>query len=272
MGAEGDGGEAVPLHILNSAVARCLHAVKTACLGLRSVRNYTTPFHNFLQNYFTPFSFRSCGVFFENSFILDYAAFGTMQLRFIIFYKIISLRSVPHNQARPTANPPSPINCYKQIQKSRFGFVLRTDATPSYRLGNPPSFHSGVCPTAVINYFALYSEAGSHPRLKLRTAYALFRSPGLCPSGSSSCRRDVNRAVQGRVPFRVKSANKTTSGSRLSECAARVKAAWVEFSENVSSKSGCVFVQLLTPKADLCTDGAERIRIANRPCRLVQST
>ena len=60
--------------------------------------------------------FRSCGVFFENSFILDYAAFGTMQLGFIIFYKIISLRSVPHNQARPTANPPSPINCYKQIQ------------------------------------------------------------------------------------------------------------------------------------------------------------
>ena len=60
--------------------------------------------------------FRSCGVFFENSFILDYAAFGTMQLRFIIFYKIISLRSVPHNQARPTANPPSPINCCKQIQ------------------------------------------------------------------------------------------------------------------------------------------------------------
>ena len=90
----------------------------------------------FLQNCFTSFSFRSCGVFFENSFILDYAAFGTMQLRFIIFYKIISLRSVPHNQARPTANPPSPIN-----------------------------------------YFALYSEAGSLPRLKLRTAYA-FLPPG----------------------------------------------------------------------------------------------
>ena len=27
---------------------------------------------------------------------------------------------------------------------------------------------------AVINYFALYSEAGSLPRLKLRTAYAFF--------------------------------------------------------------------------------------------------
>ena len=41
--------------------------VKTACLGLRSVRNYATPFHN--------------------------------------FYKIVPLRSVPHNQAKPTANP-----------------------------------------------------------------------------------------------------------------------------------------------------------------------
>ena len=36
-------------------------------LGLRSVRNYATPFHN--------------------------------------FFKIVSLRSVPHNQAKPTANP-----------------------------------------------------------------------------------------------------------------------------------------------------------------------
>ena len=31
-----------------------------------------------------------------------------------------------------------------------------------------------------------------------------FRSPGLRPSGSSSCRRDANRAVQGRMPFRVR--------------------------------------------------------------------
>ena len=43
-----------------------------------------------------------------------------------------------------------------------------------YRLGHPPSFYSGVFPTAVINYFALYSEAGSLPRLKLRTAYAFL--------------------------------------------------------------------------------------------------
>ena len=32
------------------------------------------------------------------------------------------------------------------------------------------------------------------------------------------------------------SLNETTSGSRLFECAARVKAAWVEFSENVNAK------------------------------------
>ena len=68
------------------------------------------------------------------------------------------------------------------------------------------------------------------------------------------------------------SLNETTSGSRLFECAARVKAARVEFSTAVTIKGGCVFVQLLTPKADLRTDGAERIRIANRPCQLVQST
>ena len=31
------------------------------CLGLRRVRNYATPFHNFLQNYFTPFSSSQSG-------------------------------------------------------------------------------------------------------------------------------------------------------------------------------------------------------------------
>ena len=46
--------------------------------------------------------------------VLDYVGFGTMQLRFIIFYKIISLRSVPHNQAKPTANPLS------QAEKSKY--------------------------------------------------------------------------------------------------------------------------------------------------------
>ena len=43
-----------------------------------------------------------------------------------------------------------------------------------YRLGYLPSFYSGIFPTAVINYFALYSEAESLPRLKLRTAYAFL--------------------------------------------------------------------------------------------------
>ena len=57
---------------------------------------------------------------------------------------------------------------------SRFCFVLRMDATPFYRLRHLPSFYSGIFPTAVINYFALYSEAGSLPRLKLRTAYAFL--------------------------------------------------------------------------------------------------
>ena len=98
-----------------------------------------------------------------------------MQLRFIIFYKIISLRSVPHNQARPTANPPSPINCYKQIQNwAVLALFYARMQRFFYRLGHPPSFYSGIFPTAVINYFALYSEAGSLPRLKLRTAYAFF--------------------------------------------------------------------------------------------------
>ena len=107
-----------------------------------------------------------------------------------------------------------PIRRREQLSLSWISFSLKTLRLSPFglagvgfsRLWNPPSFHSGVCPTAVINYFALYSEAGSLPRLKLRTAYAFFRSSGLCPSGSSSCRRDANRAVQGRVPFRVKSA------------------------------------------------------------------
>ena len=145
----------------------------------------------FLQNCSTPFGFRSCGVFFENSFILDYAAFGTMQLGFIIFYKIISLRSVPHNQARPTANPPSPINCCKQIQNGAVWdlFYARMQCL-FYRLRHPPSFYSGVIPGAVINYFALYSEAGSLPRLKLRTDATPFSSQ----SGKADLRTGV---VQG---------------------------------------------------------------------------
>ena len=61
------------------------------------------------------------------------SALPKIWLRFIIFYKIISLRSV---------------------------FA-------------PVEFSSKTL-TSPINYFALYSEAGSLPRLKLRTAYAFF--------------------------------------------------------------------------------------------------
>ena len=83
--------------------------------------------------------------------VLDYAAFGTMQLGFIIFYKIISLRSVPHNQARPTANPPSPINCCKQIQNwAVLALFYARMQRFFYRLWNPLSFYSGVFPTADI--------------------------------------------------------------------------------------------------------------------------
>ena len=152
--------------------------------------------------------------------------------------------------------------------------LFYTRLTHFYRLGHPPLFYSGVFPTAVINYFALYSEAGSLPRLKLRTAYAFFphnqasgfsseedpplygsafqasptrgaaeraESPGertdragLCkahkarfcelernprqPTVSSSCRRDGNRAVQGRVPFRVESA---ASGGKIKKYLAK---------------------------------------------------
>ena len=70
-------------------------SIITRCLGLRRVRNYATPFHN--------------------------------------FYKIVSLRSV---------------------------FA-------------PVEFSSKTL-TSPINYFALYSEAESLPRLKLRTAYAFL--------------------------------------------------------------------------------------------------
>ena len=68
----------------------------------------------------------------------------------------------------------------KALRLSPFGLV----GVGFYRLWHPPSLHSGVFPTAVINCFALDEEAGSLPRLKLRTAYALFRSPGLRPSGN----------------------------------------------------------------------------------------
>ena len=76
-GVQGD-GFAVPLHIIISAVARWLHVVKTACLGLRSVRNYAIPFHN--------------------------------------FYKIVPLHSVFAPVEFSAKTLTSPINCCKQIQ------------------------------------------------------------------------------------------------------------------------------------------------------------
>ena len=45
-------------------------------------------------------------------------------------------------------------------------------------------------------------------------------------------------SLPGTSPVR-KSANETASSGRLFERVARVKAAWVELSENVSDKSGC---------------------------------
>ena len=107
--------------------------------------------------------------------VLDYVGFGTMQLRFTIFYKIVSLRSVFAPVEFSSKTLTSPINCYKQIQNwAVLALFYARMQRLFYRLGNLPSFYSGIFPTAVINYFALYSEAGSLPRLKLRTAYAFF--------------------------------------------------------------------------------------------------
>ena len=90
------------------------------------------------------------------------------------FYKIISLRSVFAPVKFSSKTLTSLINCYKQIQNWAVLALFYTRLTLFYRLGHPPLFYSGVFPTAVINYFALYSEAGSLPRLKLRTAYAFL--------------------------------------------------------------------------------------------------
>ena len=76
-GCRGD-GKAVPPAYKKSAVTRWLHVVKTACLGLRSVRNYAIPFHN--------------------------------------FYKIVPLHSVFAPVEFSAKTLTSPINCCKQIQ------------------------------------------------------------------------------------------------------------------------------------------------------------
>ena len=42
-------------------VGEFIQILNARCLGLRRVRNYATPFYNFLQNYFTPFSSSQSG-------------------------------------------------------------------------------------------------------------------------------------------------------------------------------------------------------------------
>ena len=42
-------------------VGELIQKLNARCLGLRRVRNYATPFYNFLQNYFTPFSSSQSG-------------------------------------------------------------------------------------------------------------------------------------------------------------------------------------------------------------------
>ena len=67
-----------------------------------------------------------------------------------------------------------PLTATNKAKTGPFWLCFTHGSRLFYRLGHPPSFYSGVFPTAVINYFALYSEAGSLPRLKLRTAYAFL--------------------------------------------------------------------------------------------------
>ena len=116
----------------------------TQCLGLRRVRNYATPFHN--------------------------------------FYKIVPLRSV---------------------------FA-------------PVEFSSKTL-TSPINYFALYSEAGSLPRLKLRTAYAFFSLPGALPVQQLLLLTKQSWVLQGRVLFRGKSASPERVYARVLRTLATLK-------------------------------------------------
>ena len=127
--------------------------------------------------------------------VLDYAAFGTMQFRFTIFTKLFHfvqfslLWSFLRKLLRRL------LTAANKSKTEPFWLCFTHGLRLLYRLGHPPSFYSGVFPTAVINYFALYSEAGSLPRLKLRTAYAFFltirrsgftdgRSPGERKAGA----------------------------------------------------------------------------------------
>ena len=106
--------------------------------------------------------------------VLDYVGFGTMQLRFTIFTKLfysvqfLLLWSFLRKLLRRL------LTATNKSKTEPFWLCFPHGLRLFYRLGYLPSFYSGIFPTAVINYFALYSEAESLPRLKLRTAYAFL--------------------------------------------------------------------------------------------------
>ena len=108
--------------------------------------------------------------------VLDYVGFGTMQLGFTISAKLFHsvqfslLWSFLRKLLRRL------LTATNKAKTGPFWLCFTHGLRLLYRLGHPPSFYSGVFPTAVINYFALYSEAGSLPRLKLRTDATLFSS------------------------------------------------------------------------------------------------
>ena len=126
---------------------------------------------------------------------VDFSFILVLKSNYIFFFMFISPELFYARGLKPPCNPVELHNCLSHNSNKCnpyagtnnyhcLGFPSRSkhsacrplglQAPVFYRLGHPPSFHSGVFPTAVINYFALYSEAGSLPRLKLRTAYAFF--------------------------------------------------------------------------------------------------
>ena len=129
---------------------------------------------------------------------MDYVGFGTMQLGFTIFTKLFhSVQfSLLWSFLRKLLR--RPLTAANKSKTEPFWLCFPHGLRFSYRLGHPPSFYSGVFPTAVINYFALYSEAGSLPRLKLRTAYAFFLT--IRRSGFSS---KENPPLYGSTTFRL---------------------------------------------------------------------
>ena len=136
---------------------------------------------------------------------MDYVGFGTMQLGFTIFTKLFHsvqfslLWSFLRKLLRRL------LTATNKAKTGPFWLCFTHGLRLFYRLGHPPSFYSGVFPTAVINYFALYSEAGSLPRLKLRTAYAFFLTirrsgflNGQCP-GERTDRAGLCKAHKARL-------------------------------------------------------------------------